>query len=206
MKKITLALSAAALGLAGTVAGVAVAQQAARPDRPMMQDPFGNATVTRAEAQAKALELFARLDANKDGKIDKADREIRRSVRLDEMFAKLDTNKDGKIDKAEFAAAHQPGAGPMDGMRGMHRMGPGPMMGRMDGNGDKAVTRDEFVAGALKRFDAADANKDGKLTPEERRAAMRQHMGDRGGRHGGGHRGGPMGGPGMTPPPPPPAQ
>jgi hypothetical protein len=213
MKKLTLALGAAALALTGTVAGIAVAQQHnARPARGMMADPFGNATVTRGEAQAKAGEIFAQLDANKDGKLDAADRQARRAARLGTMFDSMDTNKDGRIDKTEFTAAHQPPAagqpGPMGGMQGMagpgmggHRMhgrgidrpgmdrpGMGARgMGAMDGNGDRTITRDEFVSGAMKRFDAADANKDGKLTPDERRAAMRGGMGRR-----------------MAPPPPPP--
>jgi hypothetical protein len=79
-------------------------------------------------------------------------------------------------------------------MGGEHR---GRMMGMMarmaDTNHDGAVSRDEFVAAALQRFDRMDANKDGTVTPDERQAAhadMRQHMHDR------------MGGEGMAPPPP----
>ena len=45
-------------------------------------------------------------------------------------------------------------------------------MGRMGaGNGDQAVTQADFTARALARFDQADANKDGTVTREERRAA-----------------------------------
>ena len=49
----------------------------------------------------------------------------------------------------------------------------GPMMGfgKADADGDRSVTQAEFVAAALQRFDAMDTNKDGKVTPEERRAA-----------------------------------
>jgi hypothetical protein len=210
MKKMTLAVGVGALAIA--IAGGAIAQQALRPAR-AMPDPFGTATITRAEAQAKAAEIFTRLDANKDGKLDQADRAARRAARDAAAFDRLDTNKDGKIDKAEFAAAHPaaPAAGAtpaaMDrkgwvgrghdgkGRDGRGRDGfaggmgggwGGRMAGGMDANGDKVVTRDEFIAGALKRFDAADANKDGKLTPEERRAAVRKLRA-------------------MMPPPPPPA-
>jgi len=202
MNKFTLAMGLTTLTLAGTAGGLALAQaDAPRPARPMMMaDPFGTATVTRAEAQARAGEMFARMDANKDGKLDQADRQARMAARLDETFARMDANKDGRIDKAEFVAAHQPpangqpgamGMGPMgrDSMEmgRMRGMGHGPMMGRMDANGDRAITRDEFIAGALKRFDAADANKDGKLTPEERRTAMREHKGERMHHRMGGH-------------------
>lgn len=164
MKRTALALSAAVLvtGLAGT----AIAQH--RMGGPGGMDPFGDATVTRAEAQAKAGEMFARLDVNGDGRIDAADRTAAMAKRFDAM----DANHDGMLSRQEFMDAHQKMMGHMGGgaMRGMM------MLRQMDANGDKAVTRDEFIAGALKRFDAADANHDGKLTPEERRAAMRQMM------------------------------
>lgn len=184
MKKLTLALGAAAMAVIGTMAGVAVAQQQApRADRSTPPDPFGNATITRAEAESKAAALFARLDANKDGKLDQADRQAMRATRLSRRFDALDTNKDGKLDRAEFTAprpAPQPGAAGsgMGGMgMGMGGAGRAHRLARMDGNADRAVSREEFVAGVLKRFDAADANKDGKLTPEERAAARRDRMG-----------------------------
>jgi len=56
-----------------------------------------------------------------------------------------------------------------------------------DADGDGVVTRSEFLAQAAKRFDTMDANKDGKVTADERRTAMRDRWQ---------HRGGP-GGPGM---------
>jgi len=75
---------------------------------------------------------------------------------------------DGKMgDEARAHGGHWRG---MKAMMAMHRLG------KMDANGDRVITRDEFVAGALARFDAADANHDGKLTPEERRAAMQAAM------------------------------
>lgn len=206
MKKLNLALGAGALALA--VAGGAIAQQAADHGghRPMMHDPMGNATVTRAEAQARAAEMFARLDVNKDGKLDKTDREAAMADRLAKHFDEMDANHDGRIDRGEFMAGHQKmmGQGKMErgGMMGrMHRH----MMGGMDANKDRIVSRDEFLAGAMKRFDAADANHDGKLTPEERRAAMRALKDRMGGgmkRHEGHGRNGPMDHD-MTPPPPP---
>lgn len=190
MNKRTFAVGTAALALAATVAGVAAAQQhhSGHGSGPMMMaDPFGNATITRAEAQAKAGEMFARLDGNRDGKLDRSDREARKEAFLAERFAGMDTNKDGKLDRAEFMAGHQrpaagrSGPGMMERGMGMKHMRA--MMGQMDGNADRALTRDEFVTGALKHFDAADANKDGKLTPEERRAAMHARMGGKGRMH-----------------------
>ena len=188
MNRILVFWGASALAVTG-VAGTAVAQQA------VQHKPGGMAmaTVTRAEAQTKAGAMFERMDANKDGKIDAADRE----ARLGQRFDAMDSNRDGKIDRGEFMAGHAPKQG-ADGHRAAMGEGRGMMhhgyrghgkmamrmLGKMDTNGDKAVTRAEFVTGMLARFDAADANKDGKVTPEERRAAMRAHMDEMGGMDG----------------------
>ena len=45
--------------------------------------------------------MFAKMDANKDGKIDPADREAHDRP---PMFDRIDTNKDGAITRDEFAA------------------------------------------------------------------------------------------------------
>lgn len=190
MKTFHLALCAGSLALAG---GLAVAAQAA-PGGKMGHDPFGNATITRAEAQAKAVAMFDRMDANRDGKIDKADR----AARMAQRFDRIDANHDGMISRDEFAAAHagpmahegKMGGDKMDGGkssdetrahgghgRGMKAMMAMHRLGKMDANGDRVITRDEFVAGALARFDTADANRDGKLTSEERRSAMQRMHG-----------------------------
>lgn len=177
MNRKTLALGAAALALCGSVAGIAIAQQ----NSPAAERHRG--PVTRAEVQARAAEMFARLDVNHDGKLDQTDRQARREARVEQRFERLDANKDGHIDKAEFTAAFQPHGGRGDGMDGrgwgggMRHMGAMRRMAGLDANGDRAITRDEFIGGALKRFDAADANHDGTLTPEERRAAKQLRMG-----------------------------
>ena len=162
--------------LTTAAAGVAIAQVP-----PPGGDPMGDKTVTKVEAQAKAAEMFAKMDTNNDGKLDQADRAAHRG----QMFDRLDANKDGNVSRDEFAAAHA-GKDAAKG-QGDHRMGKrGEMMGGMmmlrmaDANKDGAVSRDEFLAAHARMFDMADANKDGKLTPEERTAhhtQMRQKMG-----------------------------
>lgn len=48
---------------------------------------------------------------------------------------------------------------------GGHR---GEMMKRLDTNGDGAVSKEEFLAGANERFSKMDRNGDGKLTQDDR--------------------------------------
>ena len=197
MKKLALGLSLAALSIGGVA-------YAAHHDGP---DADGDRTVTRAEAQTHAAEMFAEMDVNKDGRIDQSDRTAHEIAMRNEHFTKLDTNKDGSISRAEFDAAHSGGHGL--GGKGMggammggsahgkgHRGGM-KMMQMADANNDQAISREEFSAAHLKHFEMSDANKDGKVTPEERRAArakMREQMR--------GKMGGDMRGHDMAPAPP----
>lgn len=195
MRHSLLALAAAA----ATLTGVAYAQQPPAPPPP--GTPPGAATISRADAQSRASAMFDRFDANHDGKLDQADRAAREAA----LFDRIDGNHDGAISRDEFAAAHQQMGRPM-GAKGRGR-GPGEgghaRMGHdgMDhdamrpGSAARApLSREAFVAEAMKRFDAADSNHDGKVTREERRLAMRARMG----------RMGPGRQPGADMPPPPP--
>lgn len=195
MRKLTIAISAASLA----VAGAALAQPSGPP-----QGGWGGRSeqgpVTRADFQAQIDKLFAKLDVNGDGKLDQADRDARRA----KMFDKLDTNHDGSISRAEFDAAAGKRHGRMgdrgpgkhgqrfgdaggpggrhgpDGHRGMGLA----MIGKMaDTNGDGAISKDEFTKAALAMFDRADANGDGTVTPEERKAMRQQMRGEHKGRH-----------------------
>ncbi|MEO5578746.1 MAG: calcium-binding protein, partial [Sphingomicrobium sp.] len=64
---------------------------------------------------------------------------------------------------------------------GMHGMGMGKMMGggmlkTADVNKDGRVSLQEATATALQHFDRTDVNRDGKLTPDEMRAARQMMM------------------------------
>jgi Ca2+-binding EF-hand superfamily protein len=170
MKSLTLGLSVAALALAG----VACAQSpSGAPDRPRI-DANGDGIVTRAEAQAAAAQVFAKLDVNHDGKIDKADRELMHQQMREKLFDKLDTNHDGSISEAEFLADKGPEG------RGPHGHGPdgGPGMNGPHGGPDGAD-------------DDRDPPPPGEDGPGEDGPG---HFGHRGGMHGGMHgRGGPGG-------------
>jgi Ca2+-binding EF-hand superfamily protein len=60
------------------------------------------AALVPAMAQDAAL-VFAALDANKDGKISKA--EAQKNPAVAQMFDQADKNKDGFLSKEEFEAA-----------------------------------------------------------------------------------------------------
>ena len=108
-------------------------------------------------------------------------------------FDRIDANKDGSISRDEFAKGREmriekrivmrEGGAP--GAMGKHHMGGGKMGGGMAGghmiamadtDKDGRITLAEAEAMALKHFDQMDANRDGRVTPEERRAARPMMM------------------------------
>lgn len=205
MKK---AITTLALGLsvaALAAGGIAYAEaQAARPEI----DADGDGVFTRAEVQKGAEAMFAALDANHDGKLDMADRQAHRATMRGRMFDRIDSDHDGRITRDEFLAdrdsdgpdgdgadgpdgkpgPHGPGMGGpgmdrprMDGPHAMHggHGGMAMMLARMaDADGNGAVSQAEFAAAAMKHFDMADANRDGKVTAEERKAMHARMMAD----------------------------
>ncbi|MEH6791913.1 hypothetical protein [Parasphingorhabdus sp.] len=187
MKKTILFSTATAMLMAG---GIAVA---APGDRGMRADTNGDGAVSRSELTQSLDQRFARMDVNGDGFLSKEDREAKQA----ERFAKMDSNGDGQVSQAEMDAARaarearhferrdKDGNGTLSqeeamakkgkgkGMRG-HRGGRGmAMLAKADSNGDQKISKAEFTSMATARFDQADANKDGKLTSEERQAAWK---------------------------------
>ncbi len=158
MRKLTIALSTAALAMSGAAFAQAAPERAARPD------------VTRAQAQARAEAAFARMDADKNGTIDQADRAARRAGAFDRM----DTDRNGSISRAEFDAKHAMDAKRAAGGKKRAAQRLGNRMGKMDGGrmGASAapMSRQAFVDRSLAMFDKADANRDGNVTQAERKA------------------------------------
>lgn len=98
--------------------------------------------------------LFAQTDANKDGKISRAEYVAARTAR----FGELDHNKDGAVSKADFprAAANPQAAARLDAI-----------IGEADANKDGKVTRAELNKAPSPGFDRADTNHDGAVTAAE---------------------------------------
>lgn len=135
---------------------------------------------------ALAGPMGARADLDKDGQLTRTEL----TTHLDQRFMAIDANGNGQIEAAEMEAAKQnrqakraerrearsgDAAGKRSGEkraenRGAMRAG---KRGQLDANGDGVISRDEFGARALKRFERADANDDGVVTQEER-AAMKE--------------------------------
>lgn len=140
---------------------------------------------TRAEVQAKVAEHFAKVDANHDGAITKAEADAamaafhakfaekmkdRRDGRSDNMFERLDTNRDGSVSRAEWDA----GAAQRE-----------QRMASRDRNGDgRPDARGGFRHAGMRgmgsfgghMFEMADTNKDGRVTLQEAQAAALQHF------------------------------
>jgi Ca2+-binding EF-hand superfamily protein len=95
-----------------------------------MADANKDGKVSRAELTTALDARFAKLDANHDGKLTKEDREIARKARLEQRFAGLDSDHNGQISKAEFMAGQEArfdrrsSEGP-GGREGGHRFGRG---------------------------------------------------------------------------------
>ena len=169
MHRLTISLFAGIAAI--SVSGAALAQ-----DRATRQ-----ADLTRDSLQQRASQAFERMDLNRDGKIDSADREARTKARFD----RTDANSDGMIDFAEYTAQHASRGERAERPRGewrgrkADRMGLRGMRGGMglhgpgrdaDADSDGVITRAEFEAALLARFDTADADNDGTVTADERKA------------------------------------
>lgn len=165
------------------VAGAATAQTPPAPPGAPMAAPH-HARHAQAAPQTRAAYVDARvarltaLDANHDGVVSveerRAGQAAHRASWIDARFAKMDANGDGMISRAEFdaAAAAQPQHG-----------------ARMDRHGRPGAERQagpivisDVAAKLGQRFDAMDSNRDGVISPEERRAARAAHRAERPGR------------------------
>ena len=111
--------------------------------------------------------MFARYDADHDGKVSLAEYEAGRMM----QFKRMDADNNGALSFAEIDAASAAAAqrgGPMADMMKARN----DALKAADTNGDQSISADEFKAYADAEFKKMDANNDGVLTEDEMRAAM----------------------------------
>ena len=136
-------------------------------------DGDGKVSRTEAAAQPRFAERFDTMDANRDGVLDRSDRELRGKQRRDAWFAKADTDKDGKLTRAEIDQADVQRRADFQ-QRMQARMDE--RFVTADVNKDGRLSRDEVKDSRLaSRFDALDANKDGSLSRDELAAGKPAH-------------------------------
>jgi hypothetical protein len=157
--------------------------------------------ISKADFIKQAEARFTALDTNKDGKISTEERQAQRRGRgmgpgasmpaeitreqhlkfAEERFAALDANKDGKVtveerraQRGQFAEGKGRKGGKHGGQfaGGGRGMGPGASM-------PAEMTREQHLKFAEERFATLDANKDGKVTQEERQAQRNKYRAER---------------------------
>ena len=177
MKTIFAAAAVSALML--TLGGAAAAQMTPEAGRQArMAQP-----ISQADFVQRRVERLRTADANGDGQVTaeemRAHAQVRRAERRAAQFDRLDADKDGSISRAEFEAPRQQarGEGRMGAGRRGHARGdmqPGRMGGHaVRGGADRyPVVIADVERRATEAFARMDADSDGMLSVEERRAAM----------------------------------
>ncbi len=156
----------ALIGIAGPVAADEASAQSPGARAHMKQRCKDDPEKCRAAMQQKADAWWKKVDTDGDGTISKAEAEAN-APRLARDFDKVDASHDGKITREELQAA---------GKQARHARGK-EWWEKVDTDGDGAVSRAEAEANAprlAKKFDKIDSNSDGKITPEELKAARKK--------------------------------
>lgn len=175
----------AAIAILTVFGCAAVAQTTAASQRPAraMAQP-----VSQADFVQRRVERLRTADADRNGTVTaeemRAAGQAKRAERRTAMFDRLDANKDGAISRAEFEAPRADGQRAGRGERsqrgpraehagrqhgGMHR---GAQRIGRGGEGRFPIVIAEAEQRATEAFTRLDANRDGSLTGEERRAGM----------------------------------
>lgn len=117
------------------------------------------AGVAFGQGRERPADIFERADSNRDGVIARDEFTAARST----QFANRDRNGDGFIDSTDLgerAAGRPRVTQAMDAM-----------VTQFDADKDGKISKDEFVTGGVKLFDAADTDKNGSLDVKEVEAA-----------------------------------
>ena len=149
----------------------------AAPPPPIQVSPkSGPQAITRNVFIGQVEARFATMDTNHNGTADLAEMTAQQQRELDMArklvaqqlqmrFRQLDTNKDGQLSPAEFNAM----AGPIRTVET-----PPQLLQKLDTNHDGKVSMEEYRAPEIAKFNRADANHDGVVTPAEAAALVRK--------------------------------
>ena len=115
--------------------------------------PRAPAEAPRPEFRGGPNAILLQYDSNQDGAVTREEL----IAGLQAEFGRLDTNHDGCLDNAQVAAINQ--------KRLAEDQSTATLL--QDWNQDGCVDYREFATAAYSLFDEMDANRDGKVTPEE---------------------------------------
>jgi hypothetical protein len=127
-----------------------------------MADANKDGKISKAELTAALESRFAKLDADHDGQLTPKDRDLRRQERAEKRFAAMDTDRNGQISKAEFMAAQQARAAKWAEKRAETRGPDGGPGARGPGKWRRGPHRGPGVPGPM-----AEARRDGVVTKAE---------------------------------------
>ncbi|WP_278070435.1 EF-hand domain-containing protein [Brevundimonas sanguinis] len=177
MKTIFAAAAVSALML--TLGGAAAAQTTPETGRQARMAQSAGQPISQADFVQRRVERLRAADANGDGQVTaeemRGHAQARRAERRAAQFDRLDADKDGSISRAEFVAPGPQARG--EGRMASHARG-GMKQRRIGGRAARGgadrfpIVIAEAERKATESFARMDANRDGMLSVEERRAAM----------------------------------
>jgi hypothetical protein len=110
---------------------------------------------------------FSMIDANEDGMVSAEEA----ASAADEVFTVMDADDDGQLTMEEYMFVRMgPGDGWNQSRQAARQKAKADRFAEMDTDGDKMVSKQEFLAGAKAHHQAADTDGDGMVTPWEQRS------------------------------------